>query len=121
MKKRGLAHPNVFFDHENGFLFQNVAALLVMAIKWIVPHVSRDLRDRMRREAYVTNEIIIRTELLKAQGKLLLVQNKSEDGATSIEDETEPLLWSEENDSIPLRKRSKDTNTGDVTDGRIVM
>jgi hypothetical protein len=48
-----------------------------MAIKWFVPTVSRDLRDRMRREAYVTNEIIIRTELLKAQGKLN-VMNKGQ-------------------------------------------
>ena len=39
-----------------------------MAIKWIVPNINRDLRDKIRREAYVTNEIIIRTELLKAKG-----------------------------------------------------
>ena len=49
-----------------------------MAIKWLVPSVSRDLRDRMRREAYVTNEIIIRTELLKAQGKLNVMKNEEE-------------------------------------------
>ena len=49
-----------------------------MAIKWLVPSVSRDLRDRMRREAYVTNEIIIRTELLKAQGKLNVMNNVEE-------------------------------------------
>ena len=41
-----------------------------MTIKWIVPSMSREMRDRIRREAYVTNEIIIRTELLKAKGKL---------------------------------------------------
>ena len=45
-----------------------------MAIKWLVPSVSRDLRDRMRREAYVTNEIIIRTELLKAQGTIHILR-----------------------------------------------
>ena len=49
-----------------------------MAIKWLVPSVSRDLRDRMRREAYVTNEIIIQTELLKAQGKLNVMNNVEE-------------------------------------------
>ena len=49
-----------------------------MAIKWLVPSISRDLRDRMRREAYVTNEIIIRTELLKAQGKLNVMNNVEE-------------------------------------------
>ena len=40
-----------------------------MAIKWIVPDISKDLKEKIRKEAYLTNEIIIRTELLKAQGK----------------------------------------------------
>lgn len=82
-----------------------------MAIKWIVPNMSRDLRERMRREAYATNEIIIRTELLKAQGKLFVT-----DDHTTINDETEPLI----NDGFELRER-KPSETGDVTDGRIVM
>ena len=39
-----------------------------MAIKWIVPNLHSDIEDRCRREAYVTNEVIIRSELLKAKG-----------------------------------------------------
>ena len=62
-----------------------------MAIKWLVPSVSRDLRDRMRREAYVTNEIIIRTELLKAQGKLN-VMNNVEENPNELETEDTPFL-----------------------------
>ena len=62
-----------------------------MTIKWIVPSMSREMRDRIRREAYVTNEIIIRTELLKAKGKLF------------------------------EREKSENVDTGDVTDdGRIL-
>ena len=49
-------------------VFQNCVALVVMAIKWIVPNVKSDIEDRCRREAYVTNEVIIRSELLKAKG-----------------------------------------------------
>ena len=72
-------------------LFQNTVALAVMTIKWIVPSMSREMRDRIRREAYVTNEIIIRTELLKAKGKLF------------------------------EREKSENVDTGDVTDdGRIL-
>ena len=62
-----------------------------MAIKWLVPSVSRDLRDRMRREAYVTNEIIIRTELLKAQGKLN-VMNNVEESPNELETEETSFL-----------------------------
>ncbi len=51
-------------------VFQNVVGLAVMAIKMVVPNTSADLRERVRREAYLTNEIVIRTELLKARGKL---------------------------------------------------
>ena len=41
-------------------IFQNVVALSVMAIKLIIPNMSTDLKERVRREAYLTNEIIIR-------------------------------------------------------------
>ncbi len=49
-------------------LFQNVVGVSVMALKWVVPSMAMDLRQRIRREAYLTNEIIIRNELLKAKG-----------------------------------------------------
>ena len=83
------------------FFFQNVVALAVMTIKWIVPNMSRNMRDKMRREAYVTNEIIIRTELLKAKGKLF------ETGENTI--------GQGQNVS-----KSENVDTGDITDGRIL-
>ena len=49
-------------------VFQNCVAAIVLAIKWIVPNLNSDIEDRCRREAYVTNEVIIRSELLKAKG-----------------------------------------------------
>ena len=67
-----------------------------MAIKWLVPTVSRDLRDRMRREAYVTNEIIIQTELLKAQGKLN-VMNNVEENPNELETEDTSFLQDDNN------------------------
>ena len=35
--------------------------------RWIVPNLRSDLKERVRREAYLTNEIIIRQELLRAK------------------------------------------------------
>lgn len=83
------------------YYFQNVVALAVMTIKWIVPNMSRNMRDKMRREAYVTNEIIIRTELLKAKGKLY--ETGFSDGGQGHN-----------------ATKSENVDTGDVTDGRIL-
>ena len=85
-----------------------------MAIKWMVPNVSRDLRERIRKEAYVSNEIIIRTELLKAQGKLNLSYDEEKD-TLILEDA--PLLQCENKNAT----ESDGLITGDVTDGKIVL
>ena len=85
-----------------------------MAIKWMVPNVSRDLRERIRKEAYVSNEIIIRTELLKAQGKLNLSCDEEKD-TLILEDA--PLLQGENKNAT----ESDGLITGDVTDGKIVL
>ena len=86
-----------------------------MAIKWIVPNMNRNLRDKIRRESYVTNEIIIRTELLKAKGKLPFDE--------PLEDNDKYENWSEDEKS-PLRRQrfnNSNLNIGDVTDGKIVI
>ena len=67
--------------------------------------MSRNMRDKMRREAYVTNEIIIRTELLKAKGKLFETGEK-----TGFSDDSQGQNVS----------KSENVDTGDVTDGRIL-
>ena len=90
--------------------FQNFVGFLVMAVQGIVPNLYRDLSDKIRREAYVTNEIIIRTELLKAKGKLFM--DNTEDCTETISNN-----WTEAESTCPLRSRS---NIGDITDGRIV-
>ena len=95
-----------------------------MTIKWIVPSVSRDLKDRMRREAYVTNEIIIRTELLKARGiALKLLSNKDEEDVlktgtrTRVEVETTPFMQGQSKSFTEY----DEVKTGDVTDQKIFM
>lgn len=39
-----------------------------MFIRWIIPDVPRKLSERMRQEAYLTNEIIIKQEMMRARG-----------------------------------------------------
>lgn len=38
----------------------------MILVRWCIPDISRKLRDRIRREMYITNEIIIHQERLRA-------------------------------------------------------
>ena len=49
-------------------IFQNVVALVTMLIGWCIPDVPRKLSERIRQEAYLTNEIIIKQEMIRARG-----------------------------------------------------
>ena len=51
-------------------VFQNVVALVTMVIRWIIPDVPRKLSERIRQEAYFTNEIIIKQEMIRARGSV---------------------------------------------------
>lgn len=125
-------------------VFQNFVALSVMAIKWIVPNMSGDIRERIRREAYLTNEIIIRTELLKAKGQLNLEEIMDPDSrhnpvyANPVEsksrtvsrDDSQHDAGEEEEDASGntlsvrnrrVRRYSMKGDTGDVTDTHIVV
>ncbi|PSN32602.1 hypothetical protein C0J52_15186 [Blattella germanica] len=48
-------------------VFQNVVSIMMMAVQWLIPDTSRHLRDEMRKEAYLTSEIIISQERKRAQ------------------------------------------------------
>ena len=77
-----------------------------MAIKWIVPNINRDLRDKIRREAYVTNEIIIRTELLKAKGVIGSCGNFLEPNEEFYTQENANNLTESNSNTPLLRQRS---------------
>ena len=115
-------------------VFQNGVALVVMAIKWIVPNIHSDIEDRCRREAYVTNEVIIRSELLKAKGVIELDDGIGELAQHENREDflinQEAVIKPKENRSntmeaeVTLRNRklsSGDRITGDVTDVNIVV
>lgn len=48
-------------------IFENFVAVVMIFVRWAIPDMSGELRDRIRREAYVTNEIIIRQEAARAK------------------------------------------------------
>lgn len=48
-------------------LFENVVAVVMILVRWCIPDMPQDLRDQIRREAYITNEIIIKQETLRAR------------------------------------------------------
>ncbi|XP_064083662.1 anoctamin-1-like isoform X6 [Macrobrachium nipponense] len=50
-------------------VFENVVCLIILFIKWIVPDIPFRLQEQIRREAYVTNELIVEQELRRARGE----------------------------------------------------
>nr|XP_012142541.1 PREDICTED: anoctamin-1 isoform X1 [Megachile rotundata] len=47
-------------------VFENVVALIMIILRSCIPDINPKLRDKIRREAYITNEIIIQQEALRA-------------------------------------------------------
>ncbi|XP_065094795.1 anoctamin-1 [Ochlerotatus camptorhynchus] len=48
-------------------IFENIVAIVMILVRWCIPDMSQELRDQIRREAYITNEIIIKQETLRAR------------------------------------------------------
>ncbi|RZB39519.1 anoctamin-4-like, partial [Asbolus verrucosus] len=48
-------------------VFENIVVFIIIILKWCIPDMPGKLRDRIRREAYLTNEIIIKQETIRAQ------------------------------------------------------
>jgi len=51
-------------------VFENVVTITAIALKLAIPDISAELKYKIRREAYITKEIIIRTERLRAASGL---------------------------------------------------
>ncbi|XP_074034909.1 anoctamin-4-like [Leptinotarsa decemlineata] len=50
-------------------VYQNLVSFVMTAVQWIIPDMSRKLNDRIRKEAYKTNETIIHHETERARRK----------------------------------------------------
>lgn len=83
----------------------------MILVRWCIPDMPSKLRDQIRREAYITNEIIIKQEALKANG-LLPSYSREE----SVEPEIENLAkhWSKMSGSdidLAIRRKQEEENT----------
>ncbi|XP_034950899.1 anoctamin-4 isoform X1 [Chelonus insularis] len=50
-------------------VFENAVAVVMILVRWCIPDMSPKLRDKIRRETYITNEIIIQHEALRASNR----------------------------------------------------
>ncbi|XP_055715917.1 anoctamin-4 isoform X3 [Phlebotomus papatasi] len=50
-------------------VFENIVALVMIFVRWGIPDMPCELRDQIRREAYITNEIIIKQETIRARNE----------------------------------------------------
>ncbi|XP_074041423.1 anoctamin-2 isoform X3 [Leptinotarsa decemlineata] len=57
-------------------VYQNLVSFVITAVQWIIPDMSRKLNDRIRREAYRTNETIIHHETERARRKKSMRQKR---------------------------------------------
>ncbi|XP_070190756.1 anoctamin-4-like isoform X3 [Littorina saxatilis] len=49
-------------------VFENLVVVVTSLISWLIPDMPTMLREQIRRENYITNEIVLRTELQRAHG-----------------------------------------------------
>ncbi|XP_012266555.2 anoctamin-4-like isoform X2 [Athalia rosae] len=64
-------------------VFQNVVGLLTMSVQWCLSGAPRKLRDRIKREAFLAEELIIRKEAARARDYL---EGQQLDRTTSVLD-----------------------------------
>lgn len=85
-------------------------------IAWLIPDVPGELKIQIRKEAYISNEIIIKTELLRAQGKS---PEESEAVLESVS-EAPPQYQLDDNGSAKLIHRKTPGNSPDREEDNIV-
>ncbi|XP_064627237.1 anoctamin-5-like isoform X2 [Lineus longissimus] len=66
-------------------VFENFVVILTSIIAWLIPDVPHKLKLLIRRENYITNEIILRTELERFRGNIL-IDDKSKNYPLSDEE-----------------------------------
>ncbi|XP_076076765.1 anoctamin-1-like isoform X4 [Mytilus galloprovincialis] len=97
-------------------VFQNVIVFITGLIAWLIPDVPAQLKVQIRREAYISNEIIIKTELLRAQGK------SPEEGEAAIEaiSDVGPQYQLDDTGSAKLKFRKSPGNSPEREEENIV-
>lgn len=50
-------------------LFQNVVSFVMVVLQWLIPDIPSELKDQIKREEYLTSELIIKHETKRATAK----------------------------------------------------
>jgi anoctamin-1 len=58
-------------------IFENTVAIVMILVRWLIPDISSELRDQIRREAYITNEIIINEERTRSKTSGQYIKSKT--------------------------------------------
>lgn len=89
-----------------------------MLLKWVIPDIPKKLQDQIRRENYLTNEIIIKHEMLKARGISAGGDSTAWDPASG--DKEIELVRCPTNNSTPstMRRRITGNEFGDSDTGK---
>ncbi|KAL8585793.1 hypothetical protein ACOMHN_037356 [Nucella lapillus] len=85
-------------------VFENVVVVVTSMIAWLIPDVPTLLKEQIRREAYITNDIILRTELQRAHG--LDIEAITDSGAADMagfESEEYSPRFSEDDSELNVR------------------
>lgn len=64
-------------------VFENLVAVVMIFVRWCIPDMAHELRDQIRREAYITNEIIIKQETVRARNEANSLNNGGGGGGGS--------------------------------------
>lgn len=49
-------------------VFENIVVMVVLFVGWCIPDIPGHLKEQIRREVFITNEIIIHQEAMRARG-----------------------------------------------------
>ncbi|BFZ24946.1 hypothetical protein BsWGS_27984 [Bradybaena similaris] len=75
-------------------VFENIVVVVTSLLSWLIPDIPSDLREQIRRETYVTNEIVLATELKRARGETV-----TEKVLLSVTDLESTRYWSTDMES----------------------
>lgn len=56
-------------------IFQNLVSFVMIVVQWCIPDMSPKLRDQIKREAYLTSDMIIKQETLRARQNFMCDTN----------------------------------------------
>ena len=85
--------------------------VLTSLVSYVIPDMPAKLKEEIRREAYITNEIILRTELQRAQGIDPEVAVETSAAEPEVDDRYSPRLTDDEGE-VEVRQRSNGRYSG---------